>query len=459
MVQNLWVDFEYQPHQIEGIQWMLEREENQPSGGMLCDEMGLGKTIQVLGLMKTSLKPMTLLVGPLAVLKQWEEVAIRSGFQVWKPHKTRSDWEQITEFHDETPSLYLINYERAKYRPTLVCETLWDRLVLDEAHRVGNHKTKSFQSVNKIEALSKWILTATPITNKIQNVLALFDILGKPIKEKTLEGIKTLAANMVLCRKMDDLRDKIPSLPQSADSVKHSLDFDTEAEAEFYRGIQGVIQRRWKMLDQEAGDHSEKFRLIMRLRQISIHPQVFIAARKRAWRHYQREDFLEPSTKFHKLQQLIEAECQENHRWLVFCHFHDEMELLQDHLSDSPVIRECGIYNGSLSQTQREAVIATSKEPLFGLQQEVLLVQLLSGGVGLNLQHFDRVVFMGPWWTAAIMDQAIGRAVRIGQTKKVIVHHLILKEEETINIDKEMLEKAESKRNLCNDFLGIYRDG
>jgi SNF2 family DNA or RNA helicase len=64
---------------------------------------------------------------------------------------------------------------------------------------------------------------------------------------------------------------------------------------------------------------------------------------------------------------------------------------------------------------------------------------------------------MGPWWTAAIMDQAIGRAVRIGQTKKVMVHHLILKEEETMNIDMTMLEKAESKRQLCADFLGIYR--
>ena len=93
-----------------------------------------------------------------------------------------------------------------------------------------------------------------------------------------------------------------------------------------------------------------------------------------------------------------------------------------------------------------------------GCQQEVLLVQLQAGGVGLNLQHFDRVVFMGPWWTAAIMDQAIGRAVRIGQTKKVMVHHLVLKEEETFNIDKLMLEKAESKRDLCAKILDLARD-
>lgn len=453
MIQNLWTNFEYQPHQVEGIQWMLHREEQTPSGGLLCDEMGLGKTMQVLGLMKTSPKPMTLLVGPLAVLIQWEEAANRSGFQVWKTHSSKCDWEVPDNFNPETPSLYLINYERARYRPSLVNATVWDRLVLDEAHRVGNHKTQSFQSIFKIEAVTKWLLTATPITNKIENVLSLYRILGLQISDKTISGIKAVTKDTMLCRKMNQLRDAIPSLPSTPDTVKHSLDFDTDEEAEFYRGIQGMIQRRWKMLEQEDAGRGEMFRLIMRLRQISIHPQVYIAARKKAWRNYAREDFMKPSTKFNKLQDLIESESSENHRWLVFCHFHEEMELLQDHLSDCIVVRECSLYSGSLSQAERHSVIETTKEPLYGVQQEVLLVQLMSGGVGLNLQHFDRVVFMGPWWTAAIMDQAIGRAVRIGQKNHVVVHHLILKEEETMNIDKRMLEAAEVKRHLCNEFL------
>jgi SNF2 family DNA or RNA helicase len=107
----------------------------------------------------------------------------------------------------------------------------------------------------------------------------------------------------------------------------------------------------------------------------------------------------------------------------------------------------------------RMRILTKEKSPteLLGFQQEVLLAQLVSGGVGLNLQHFDRVVFMGPWWTAALMDQAIGRAVRIGQTEKVIVHHIILKEEETINIDKMMIEKAETKRSLCELFLSYAK--
>jgi SNF2 family DNA or RNA helicase len=85
----------------------------------------------------------------------------------------------------------------------------------------------------------------------------------------------------------------------------------------------------------------------------------------------------------------------------------------------------------------------------------VLLLQLQSGGVGLNLQHFTKIIFMSPWWTSALMDQAIGRAVRIGQKERVTVTMLVLKEEETMNIDAKMLEKAETKRGML-DMLFRY---
>jgi SNF2 family DNA or RNA helicase len=457
MLQTLWNEFTYQPHQVEGVEWMLGKEKQTPSGGILCDEMGLGKTIQILGLIKESPKEMTLLIGPLSVLRTWEQTAKRAGFQVWVSHPTKSDWLIPDNYDPSQPQLYVVNYERAIARKSMVADTEWSRVVFDEAHKIGNSETKSYQMARSIQAEHKWFLTATPITNRIQNALALFQVLGYKHLRTSMDSLKPLIASSVLCRKMADLRATIPSLPQCAESVKHILDFDSEEEAEFYRGIQGIIQKRWTMLEQESGSQGELLRLIMRLRQISIHPQVYISARKKTWKTYTRDDFLDPSTKFNKLQSLIEGECKENHRWLVFCHFHEEMELLQNHLLDSPVVRECGLYSGKLSAQEREEAIEVSKEPLYGLQQEVLLVQLMSGGVGLNLQHFDRVVFMGPWWTAALMDQAVGRAVRIGQTNKVMVHHLVLKEEESTNIDKMMLEKAELKRGLCEEFLGYAK--
>ena len=106
---------------------------------------------------------------------------------------------------------------------------------------------------------------------------------------------------------------------------------------------------------------------------------------------------------------------------------------------------------------ERDEAIAESHVPSSGNKQDVILIQLQAGGTGLNLQHYDRVIFISPWWTAALLDQAMGRAVRIGQKNTVKVYWLKLKteSEETFNIDSFIMDKADSKRDLGQRFLGF----
>jgi SNF2 family DNA or RNA helicase len=104
-------------------------------------------------------------------------------------------------------------------------------------------------------------------------------------------------------------------------------------------------------------------------------------------------------------------------------------------------------YHGGMSDAEKDDVIEKTKSPV-GEGHDILLLQLQSGGVGLNLQHFSKIIFMSPWWTAALMDQAVGRAVRIGQKDIVEVTLLVLKEEDSMNIDETMLERVEEKRGM-----------
>jgi SNF2 family DNA or RNA helicase len=248
----------------------------------------------------------------------------------------------------------------------------------------------------------------------------------------------------VMARTMNQLRASMPDAPPAPTFQTHQLDFDTEEEAEFYRGMSGVIQKRWKALGSESA--LEKLQLFMRLRQLSLHPQIYIDARKKALHgQYNREDWDGSSTKFNEICKMVEKGGV--HKWIVFCHFHKEMEMLKEMLKP---ICKVQVYNGSLNAKEKEAVLA---ESAVGTETEVLLVQLQSGGTGLNLQHFDRIIFSGPWWTSALMDQAIGRAVRIGQTEIVRVYFLKLKEEEALNIDTYMFEKAAEKGELCRQVL------
>jgi SNF2 family DNA or RNA helicase len=132
------------------------------------------------------------------------------------------------------------------------------------------------------------------------------------------------------------------------------------------------------------------------------------------------------------------------------------MELIHDFLVTQELIDEDHIlsYHGGLNQAQRIKVLDRSKKTI---KPTVLLLQLQAGGVGLNLQEYDRIIFVSPWWTAALMDQAIARAVRIGQTKVVNIYHLRLDAEadSTINIDELVSQKAEQKRKMLEALFAL----
>ena len=462
----LWDGFSYKAHQTTGIEWMMAREKNTPSGGIVCDEMGLGKTIQLLGLIKSAAAPRseTLLIAPVAVLSQWEETARKSGITVYLTKKGTSHlgWSIQGTFRPAAPRIYIIGYEAARSKSQFTTMRAWDRVICDEAHRAASAKG-FFTMIQHIVAKNRWFLTATPIVNSISDLTHLYELLGledASVRTGSPDALKASSNELILARTMKQLRNSIPDAPPEPISKTISLSFLTEDEAEFYRGMAGGIVKRWKALESDggAGIGLLKLKLFMRLRQLSLHPQVYIESRRKALGtvRYEREDWAGSSTKFEEIKRLIQvANGQETPRkWLIFCHFHPEMTLLKDALSAEPYIRDVGIYNGSLSHGERKKLLESTKKPLPDTSQaDVLLVQLQSGGVGLNLQHFNRIIFSGPWWTSALMEQAIGRAVRIGQSEVVHVYHLKLKEEEAINIDRVMMEKAAEKGELCKKVL------
>ena len=80
----------------------------------------------------------------------------------------------------------------------------------------------------------------------------------------------------------------------------------------------------------------------------------------------------------------------------------------------------------------------------------VLLVSLKSGSVGLNLTSASRVIMLDLWWNPAIEEQAIDRVHRIGQTRRVVVHKLTIKN----SIDERIVKLQEQKREAAKGALG-----
>jgi SNF2 family DNA or RNA helicase len=102
-----------------------------------------------------------------------------------------------------------------------------------------------------------------------------------------------------------------------------------------------------------------------------------------------------------------------------------------------------------MSDSQRERVTEESRKSVADGKPTAIVVQIVAGGAGLNLQHCNRILFLSSHWNPAIVDQAIARAYRMGQRDHVEVHHLLLADDAERNLDRYMAKKHGTKRDVA----------
>ncbi|EEB07489.1 ATP-dependent DNA helicase [Schizosaccharomyces japonicus yFS275] len=194
------------PHQLEGQRWMCGMEQGLVHGGILADDMGLGKTVQALALLTSRRAcaadgPKTnLIVVSVALLHQWADeiqskVAADQRFKVYVHHgSTKRDYDsyQMSQFDVVLTTYNTIAFEFKSYKryqaklaqdadapsqsfPFL--ETVWYRILLDEAHTIRNHETLAAVGCCALNASYRWCLTGTPIQNHIGELYSLLKFL------------------------------------------------------------------------------------------------------------------------------------------------------------------------------------------------------------------------------------------------------------------------------------------
>jgi len=477
-VKPLWNRFTYFPHQITGIDWMLEKERigtevslrNKEGttcvkGGFQCDDMGLGKTIQMTAVMVNHVVKKTLLIAPLAMIDTWSAICKRSGMAVYEvDKKKKGTWTLQNRkspipmrLMKHRPTIYISNYEKL-YTTTSLFRESWDRVVLDEAHKIRNANSIIAYFARKVKAPLRWVITGTPLVNSLKDVVSLLAFLSVPTSAMFSweKRYTTILPQILIHRSLDSLRTDIQGAPPVPEIHHRMLPFTTTAEEEFYHGVQCTSTSAALKYGADRINASNPLLLLLRLRQISVHPQVYINSKRREYPHYPRPDWVGPSTKLEAVKSILTSETDQLHKYIIFCQFNDEMKLIHEYLLQEKLVKDENIlmYNGQMNQEERRVVLETSKATQ---ETTVLLIQLQAGGVGLNLQEYDRVLFISPWWTSAMMDQAVARAVRMGQTKVVKVYHLHLQaeQENTINIDEVVNTKAEEKRKMLEKLFAL----
>src|SRR5699024_3647163 len=124
-----------------------------------------------------------------------------------------------------------------------------------------------------------------------------------------------------------------------------------------------------------------------------------------------------PSSKLRALLASLEDAVADQHRVSVFSQFTSHLARIAEEL------RERGIQQSYLDATTREGRGAV--EAFRGANAAGCGISLKAGGFGLPLSEADYVLLMEPWWTPAVGAQAIDRARRIGQTRRVMVDRMV----------------------------------
>jgi SNF2 family DNA or RNA helicase len=147
---------------------------------LLADEVGLGKTIEAGIVMKElierGLAQSVLIVVPASLTWQWQaemETKFHEEFVVLeKP-------SQLTKTEAAGPCRWIISLDRARsarWSERLLARE-YDLLIVDEAHKLRNHRTRAYRFINAIRKRYVLMLTATPVHNNLMELYNLITIL------------------------------------------------------------------------------------------------------------------------------------------------------------------------------------------------------------------------------------------------------------------------------------------
>jgi len=415
------------PHQHDGVRWMMEREQRPAfaggvlRGGILADEMGLGKTMMMIALCCANPVATTLVVVPKSLTDQWVQ-EIRRITDIKCVHLS-DKYGSVNDIR-RAPLSHPIVVCTYEYLQRMSFDIEFNRVVLDEGHRIRNAKSKTYQCVSSISSDTRWVITGTPLMSRPRDVRTLACwIAGVPTLPTTFA-----VESMILRRTYDTLGCERLKLPP-CDVKTHLVDL-TQHEKAVYNQI---VRRGTETCSEEGRQHVLKTVTMLQQCIVSVE---FVGATA-----------IGVGAKLLKLMEIVED--KNARRILVFTHHRNEMGVVSMACERSGcMVRE---MHGQTSSQER-GMLATWFNDVSesDTERRVLVINVTVGSVGLNLQSSDTVCMLSPDWTPSVELQAVARAHRIGCDHKVTVHKIIARD----TIDEHVLRLQSKKMDHVVKLFG-----
>ncbi|RAH46380.1 DEAD/DEAH box helicase [Aspergillus brunneoviolaceus CBS 621.78] len=313
------------------------KQEQHCLGGILADEMGLGKTIEMLSLVHAHRNEpqssgglvrlpqasagrvfapyTTLVIAPTSLLAQWESESLKASqpgsmkvLMYYGTEKNVNLRDLCAAGNAAAPNVIITSYgvvlaEHRHHTSTVLSQMgsggLFSldffRIIIDEAHMIKNRQSKSAKACYDLSATHRWVLTGTPIVNRLEDLFSLVRFLKVepwnnfsfwktfitvPFESKdyvrALNVVQTVLEPLVL------RRTKTMKTPEGEPLVplpRRTIQIEEVELPEQEREIYDLIYTRAKQTfnsNVEAGtllkSYSTIFAQILRLRQTCCHP-------------------------------------------------------------------------------------------------------------------------------------------------------------------------------------------
>ncbi|HEY8665084.1 MAG TPA: DEAD/DEAH box helicase [Tepidisphaeraceae bacterium] len=439
---------ELRPYQREAIGWFdfLRRF---GFGGCLADDMGLGKTVQVLALLedrrRQKIGKPSLVVVPRSLVFNWKQEAERFAPELRVLDQTGIERQRGIE-HFSDYDLVLTTYGTLRRDAGYFKDVRFDYVILDEAQAVKNATTESAKAVRLLRGDHRLALSGTPIENHLGELWSMFDFLnpgmlgtatvfkkttgsGKSIDEQGRRLLSRALRPFILRRTKSQVARDLP------ERLEQTIFCDLEPQQrKQYDELREYYRR--KLLDTVAAEGMNKAKIqileaLLRLRQAACHPGLIDKTRSD-----------ERSAKLDVLMEHLAEVSEEGHKTLVFSQFTSLLAIVRKRLDEQGVVYE--YLDGKTVNRQQNVERFQNDEDC-----RLFLISLKAGGLGLNLTRAEYVFLLDPWWNPAVEAQAIDRAHRIGQTRRVFAYRIIARD----TVEEKVLQLQQTKRDLADAVI------
>ncbi len=441
------------PHQLETAQQVVE---NMNGKAILADEVGLGKTIEAGLILKEymirGLVKKALILVPASLVSQWVSELNEKFHIPAVPQKKSYVWEQF--------SVVVSSIDTAKRSPhqEIIAEQNYDLIVIDEAHKLKNPKTKNYQFVQSLKKKFCLLLTATPIQNRIEEIFHLVSLLkpghlgsesgfldqykNKKTSLQDDEYLKELVNKVMIRNRRGETGVEWPE--RHVESIL--INFSKEEKA-LYQAIDtlknaedGFVAHGFSLLTLKREACSSREAVFMTLKNMFNkieNPSPAIVEKINFVK--QKIDGVQQNSKAEKALELIQTI---NDKVIIFTEYRATQLYLQWFLQKNGI--RSVPFRGGFKRGKKDWM-----RELFKNHAQVLIATE-AGGEGINLQFCSHIINFDLPWNPMRLEQRIGRIHRLGQENNVHIYNFSIKG----TIEEHILKLLYEKINLFERIVG-----